>query len=165
MNTEKLFIADPYNEEHIKMFSDFELTNSITTKTSTYLKSMKEKYTKDEYDEYLKESNIITQSLFLEDNSIIKDCCYINGEKDRKACTLYFSPLKEETKNRRLISIASDYVFNALGMEEVFINANTNDTNLVSNLKSKGFESLGEENGVITFLKEKEDEKEIGKVI
>lgn len=165
MSTEKLFIADPYNEEHITMFSDFELRNSITTKTSSYLKSMKEKYTKEEYEEYIKENNIINQSLFLEDKSVITDCCYISGEKDRKACTLYFSLLKEEQKNRKLISIATDYVFNALGMEEVFIPSNINDSNLISNLENKGFESLGEENGVITFIKEKEEIKEIGKVI
>ena len=65
--------------------------------------------------------------------------------------------IKTKLKNRRLISLATDYSIHTLGMKEIFIKTASNDRNMIENLEAKGFESLGEENGNIIYLKETED--------
>lgn len=170
LNTERFFIADPYNETHINLFDEFEKKNQITTKTSTYLNEIKTKYTKEEYEIAKKSKNEIEQSLFLLENNTteepnIIDSCHIMGEKDRKICYIYFAPLQNNYKSRRLVSLATDYIFNSLGMEEVFVSAQTEDKRLTTNLEQAGYSSLGEENNVCTYLKEKEDIKTKGRLI
>ena len=44
-------------------------------------------------------------------------------------------------------------------MEEAFINVANNNPNLIKYLEKNGFESLGEEDGNIIFLKEKTEEQ------
>ena len=44
-------------------------------------------------------------------------------------------------------------------MQEVFIKVDSNDKNLIKNLDDLGYESLGEDNGSIIYLKEEELEK------
>ena len=101
--------------------------------------------------------NIITEGLFLEENDIIKDACFIEGEKDIKTCNIFFYPLKENYKNRRLISLATDYALNILNMQVVVIRPEETDKELISILQNKGFECLGKDNNTIIFLKEKEE--------
>ena len=50
-------------------------------------------------------------------------------------------------------------------MEDIFITISTQDKNLKLNLEHSGFENLGEENGKITYLKEKENIKSIGRKV
>ena len=68
---------------------------------------------------------------------------------------VYFWYIK--LKNRRLISLATDYSIHTLGMKEIFIKTASNDRNMIENLEAKGFESLGEEKGNVIYLKETED--------
>lgn len=159
MSTEKFFIADPYNDEHIKAFNQFESSNGINTKTGAYLKQTRQSLSKEKYDSLQKKQNEIEQSLFLQDDLVIKDSCHIKGEKDIKICTLFFAPLNFKSKNRKLLSLATDYAFNVLGMEEVFVSTAYDDKNLQDILINKGFENLGETEGNITFLKERENQK------
>ena len=42
-------------------------------------------------------------------------------------------------------------------MQEVFVNVSENDQGMIENLRTQGFEDLGEESGVIIFLKEQEE--------
>ncbi len=163
--TSKPFIADPYNEEHIRLFTDFEKKNNIEPGLSLYLNDMRKKYTKEEYERFQKESNKVYKTLFIEENSSIKDYCSISGEKDRKTSILDLVKLKEPIRNRTIISETLNYAFNVLGMEEVFVMSKEEDANLIHNLETKGFESLGEDDGVITYMKEKEEIKEVGKII
>lgn len=165
MSIDKLFIADPFNDEHIEKFNIFEDKNSIETKTSTYLKDIKRKYTKDDYEEKMKTNNIINKVLFLENEEGIKDCCFITVEKDRKIATLYFPKLKENIKNRTILSMAVNYSFNALNIEEIFTTVSTDNTSFIVTLQKNGFESLGAENDTEIFVNQKEQEKQIGRVI
>lgn len=165
MSTEKFFIADPYNEEHIRLFDTFEQEYNIQTKTSAYLKDTSKQYSKSEYQQIERSNNSICQSLFLQDNGKIKDSCHIQGEKDIKTCTIFFAPIKSNSRNRHLLSLTTDYAFNVLGMEEIFVLVHQEDTNLKLQLETKHFENLGLENGYITYLKEKEDIKEMGRII
>lgn len=170
LNTERFFIANPYSDTHIELFDKFEQVHQITTKTSTYLKETAAKYSKEEYEQVKKQQNEISQSLFLLQNNVqeepqIIDSCHIMGEKDRKICYIYFAPIKTSPKSRKLVALATDYSFNSLGMEEVFVATNIEDRALNSNLEQMEYSSLGEENGIITYLKEKEAIKDKGKLI
>lgn len=164
MSTEKLFIIDPYNDEHLKLFDEFEKENNIPTKTSTYFKELRKKITRKEYEHQQKTSNEINQNLFFQHKDL-KDSCAIQGERDIKLCNLSFAKLKKNIKNRPLLPLAIDYAFTVLAMEDIFITISTQDKNLKLNLEHSGFENLGEENGKITYLKEKENIKSIGRKV
>lgn len=165
LSTEKFFIADPYNEKHIQLFEQFENKHSISTTETSRLKEIASLYSKTEYQIITKESNNVEQILFLESNDSIVDTCHIQGEKDIKTCTLYFSPINNLARNRPLLTLSLDYVFNVLGMEEIFVATTTTDKNLRGNLESRGFENLGEDSGNIIFLKEKEIIQKTGRII
>lgn len=165
LSTEKFFIADPYNEKHIQLFEQFENKHSISTTATSRLKEIASLYSKTEYQIITKESNNVEQILFLENNDSIVDTCHIQGEKDIKTCTLYFSPINNLTRNRPLLTLSLDYAFNVLGMEEIFVATTTTDKNLRENLESRGFENLGEDGGNIIFLKEKEIIQKTGRII
>lgn len=165
LSTEKFFIADPYNEKHIQLFEQFENKHSISTTATSRLKEIASLYSKTEYQIITKESNNVEQILFLESNDSIVDTCHIQGEKDIKTCTLYFSPINNLARNRPLLTLSLDYAFNVLGMEEIFVATTTTDKNLRENLESRGFENLGEDGGNIIFLKEKEIIQKTGRII
>lgn len=158
MSAERFFIADPYNDDHIKLIADFEEKNGINSVTSMALNNISQTKTKEDYIKEKKESNEINQILFLEEENHITDLCHIQAEKDMKLCRVFFTPITIMGRNRKIVSLVTDYVFDVLGMEDVFITvpAGEADRVLIENLESKGFENLGEDNGNITYLKEKE---------
>ena len=157
MSTERFFIADPYNDEHIRLIADFEETNGITTVTSTLLRNIRQTRTEEKYKEEVKASNEIHQSLFLQDDESITDSCHIQAEKDMKSCRIFFAPISG-SKHRKLVPLATDYAFDVLGMEDVFVTATsgTTDHELIQSLELNGYENLGENEGNIMFLKEKQ---------
>ena len=146
MNTEKLFKLDYNNEHHLKLLHEFE------EKEGSFGRIYKKNKTS---------QNIITEGLFLEENDKIKDVCFIEGEKDIKTCNIFLYPLQERYKNRRLVSLATDYALNILNMQVVVIRPEENDKELISILQDKDFECLGKDNNTIIFLKEKEEIKNI----
>ena len=159
MSTERFFIADPYNDEHIRLITDFEETNGITTVTSTLLKNIRQTRTEEKYKEEVKQSNEIHQSLFLQNEENITDTCHIQAEKDMKSCRIFFAPIN--MRSRRLVPLATDYAFEVLGMEDVFVTVDgSTDHELIENLELNGFENLGENDGNIMYLKEKQFDKE-----
>ena len=157
MNTEKLFLVDPYNEEHLRMIKEFEEYNEIGKSIISALINETKDKTKNEYELIKKESNDVSMSLFLEDSSSIKDLCYIQGVKDRKSCNIFFAPLKNRIKNRKLVLLSTEFALNTMGMKEVFISVSSNDKQMKNYMLSKGFESLGEDKGKVIYLKEKEE--------
>lgn len=164
MSTERFFIADPYNDEHIRLITDFEETNGITTVTSTLLRNIRQTRTEEKYKAEAKESNEIHQSLFLQNENSITDTCHVQAEKDMKSCRIFFAPIVSD-RNRKLVTLATDYAFDVLGMEDIFVTVSAGETDrlLSENLENKGFENLGEDEGTITYLKEKEFESEKGR--
>lgn len=156
MNPEKLFLVNPFNDKHLSMIDDFEKENEINTKTSEFLDRLTSTMTAEEYEEFKRAANELEESLFIEENNKVKDSCHIQGEKDIKSCKISFAPIKTKLKNRRLLTLATEYALESLGMMEVFINTTYDDKNMIANLEARGFESLGEENGQLIYLKEKE---------
>ena len=157
------FIADPYNEEHIKLLTNFDEENKIEKKSSKILQQITKMYPKDEYEQREKQENDLYKIFCMKTSEKIKDYCYIQGEKDRKICTITLAPIK--TKKRKILERAIDYIFYILNMEEIFISIPKEDNNLKQNVEEMDFESLGEENGIITYITEKENQKEMGIII
>ena len=153
---ERLYILDPYDNNHIKLLSDYENENNISTKSLEKLLKARETLSKEEYQELRKKSNDVEISLFLEELDKIKDLCFIQGEKDRKTCKLFFSPVLPKTKTRKLLNLATDFALNTLGMESVFVLTDKNDKLMHDRLENIGYESLGLEDNLIIYLKEQE---------
>ena len=83
----------------------------------------------------------------------IKDLCLIQCQKDIKSATI-ISMGKETSKD--ILPMTTDYLLNTLGMESVFIRVNKDDRKTMKYLEEKGFESLGNENNDVVYLREKE---------
>lgn len=149
------FQVNPYDKSHLKLLEEFEKENNIFTRTNEFLSKFTLTMTEEEYLSTKNLNNEIEESLFIKENNKVKDTCHIKGEKDIKACNITFAPIKSKFQNRKLLSLATDYAINNLGMIDVFIRINIEDKNMIANLEAKGFESLGEENGEIIYLKEK----------
>ena len=151
MNLEKLFTLDPNNEEHVRLFDEFQKENNINNNIIEILKTNQSE-------------NIIKECLFLEEKGQIKDYCFIYAEKDRKAATLEFANINKKTGKRKIINLAQEYSFNALNMQTVVISTDPNNKNLIDNLTNLEYENLGEDNGKLVFMKEKELDKEQGMI-
>ncbi len=154
------FVANPYNNEDLAKIIDFEKDND-TIFISKSLEETKTSMSEQEYNNLKKTSNTITIDFGLKEANEIKDMCHIVGERDRKACSIFLAPLKG--KRKKLLEQATDYLFNVLGMEQVFIQRKPEDTSVIKTLEELNFESLGEEQGSLMYIKDKEEEKEIGR--
>ena len=159
MSVKRLFLVDPYNDDHISMIHQFEHDNNIIEKISASLGVLRASMTPETYQQNKKDSNEIEEDLFIEKNYKIEDMCHIHGEKDRKIAKITMASLNNKEKNRKLLSLATDYIFSSLEFEEVFLEIKNSDKSLFSFLESNGFENLGEEDGTTIFLKDREDEK------
>lgn len=159
MSTERLFLVDPYDEDHKKLIDNFEKDNNIQTNVSTYIKKI-ESSTREEYKKIKKISNEINEALFIESFNKIKDLCFISGEKDISTCTISFALLKTKLRTRKLLDQAVDFAKNTLNMKEIFIKANKNDKSILESLEKENFENLGIQDGYILYLTEAEEKKE-----
>lgn len=159
----KLKIAEPHNIKNIEMIEKFEEKNNISSNTSSYLKTINQTTEKEEYEKIIYNSNELDQILFIEENNEIKDICHIQGERDLKTCCIILAQLKNKMKNREILSLATNYAFDYLGMNDVFITAhNPAEYELI---ERAGFTSLGDNEGNTIFLKQKEDLIEYNKTI
>ena len=159
MTVEELIVVNPRNKEHLELIEKYEEENEINTRTSSYLKRMNQ-MSEEEYKNYKRTTNEIEESLLLKKENEIKDICHIEGEKDRKVCSISFSPIRTKLRNRRLITLAIDYAFHILKMESIFVKISKKDKNMIENLEIRGFENLGIEDNDIIYLKENEEIKD-----
>lgn len=158
MTVDELIIVNPFNSQHLEYIKHFEEENEINTKTMAYLQKVRT-LTEDDYKKIKHQANEIEESLLLIRDKKVKDICHIEGEKDRKVCSITFAPIRTKLRNRRIITLAINYAFDVLGMEEIFVKISQDDKNMIENLEIRGFENLGEEKSDIIFLKEKEERK------
>lgn len=141
MSTIKLFPIEPNNLKYIKLLDEFEKENNGRTPIGIY---QNEELT----------NNDISMELVLEEKSKVEDICHIQGYKDIKSCTISFLP--KNRKKRKIVSLATSYAMETLGMEEVFLKINPEDDLMLKYLESSEFECLGDEKGSIIYLKEKQ---------
>ena len=156
MSTERLFLLDPYSDVHYELMKEFEQKNELTDTITKSIDEIKQAMTKDSYIQSKKENNEFNEILIIIQNGKVKDSCAINGVKDRKSCTISFQPLKIKLKNRNLVTIATNYALNTLGMEEAFTIMPLENQSIMAMLEPQGYENLGIEGNTIMYLKERE---------
>ena len=137
----RLFPIDPSNIKHIELLDEYQRESNGCTPIGIY------------HNKELS-SNDINIELVLEEKSKIRDICHLQGYRDIKSCTLSFVPKKK--KKRKIVSLATSYAIDTLGMEEVFLKINPEDDEMIKYLESNQYECLGDEKGSIIFLKEKQ---------
>lgn len=157
MNTERLFLLDPYNDSHLEKITVFENENNCSDKPSDYIKKIRE--TKSQFDYFDTNKNELEEIIFTEKSGKITDCCYIQGERDIKQCKVIPLNINDKNRKRHLVELATNYALDTLGMEEVFVAASEDSNNMINYLELKGFENLGEVSGNILLLKEKEEKE------
>lgn len=163
MNTERLFLLDPYNDSHLEKITIFEKENNCSDKPSLYIKKIRE--TKSQFDYFDPNKNELEEIIFTEKNNKITDCCYIQGEKDIKKCKVIPLNINDKNRKRHLVELAANYALDTLGMQEVYISTNENNNNMITYLELKGFENLGEVEGNIVLLKEKYEKENSQRMI
>ena len=154
MSTNRFIIANPYSDEHIELLNNFEQELGQESHMTQKLLGIRQSQTEQEY-KASRANEFDTTLLLIEEGKII-DGCNIQGARDIKTCTIFFAPINQ--RNSPLITQATDYALDGLGMEEVFVSIKVTDKNMIGNLESRDFENLGEEDGYVTYLKEKEDQ-------
>ena len=102
-------------------------------------------------------SNEFDKYIYTEKDNQIGSIFLIQCLRDIKTCNVIW--LNADLSKKSLIKDATNYALEILGMEEAFINVDNNNPNLIKYLEKNGFESLGEEDGNIIFLKEKTEEQ------
>ena len=108
-------------------------------------------------------SNEFDKYIYTEKDNQIDSIFLIQCLRDIKTCNVIW--LNADLSRKSIIKDATNYALEILGMEEAFINVANNNPNLIKYLEKNGFESLGEEDGNIIFLKEKTEEQLKSKTI
>lgn len=157
MSKVEFLIADPYNQNHIDLYKKFEHDNNLLNNESIYLETIRNTYDKEIYNKEIKKNNEIAILGFTLSEDKIEDTCMIKIEKDRRIAYVTY-PTKQDAKKRKIISLSTSYIFNTLQIEEVFVSAGKEDVTLINELEKNLFESLGEFENNIKFIKEKEYE-------
>ena len=157
MSVSRLLIVDPYNKSHIKKINEYETRNNNSSDIVDFLKRITTSQTKEEYLKNKRNGNEIEERLFIEKDSLLLDGWQIQGEKDIKTGRITLSTTKNITNKKKIVSLAVDYALDSLKLEEVFIMLDPADKGMINYLSKQGYEYLGEEQGNILFLKEKEE--------
>lgn len=140
MSTEKLLIGKPSDSlRELNAVSAFEQENPIIKPKESF--------------------GSIKEDLYLIKEFDVIDSCYIEGNSDIRSCILSFPQIKTEGP-RKMIRLATDYALNNMGMQESFVFAEKEDKKMKQTLNRLGYESLGEEEKVETFVKDAEMIKE-----
>lgn len=138
MSKIKLNLLDMSNKNHLEMLKRYTQQNNI--KVDLEIKT--------------DDSNEINSYIFESIGNEIIDMCLIQCQKDIKLGTI---TSVGETKQELILEV-TNYLLNILNMESVFVRVDKNNKKLIKYLEENLFESLGLEQGEITFLKEKTTE-------
>ena len=156
---EQIIIANPYNENHIKLFQEYEQENNITNQTSEYLLKIKNMMSESDYRQLEHEKPEIVQILFLLQNNKIVSAVHLIGEKDRKVCRMAIDNTTLPKYQERLLEEAENYAYTTLGMEEIAFFQESGNRIPISYFKNHNFDDLGMENGKRVFMKSKAIDK------
>ncbi len=152
-----LLVANPYDENQLEMIESFELENDLGKRLSSRLREIANRYSKEEYREKLWGENEIEEYLFLCEDNKLMDYCQLNAYKDIRSCYLSLAPSRKISTSKTLLSLVTEHAF-GLGMVEVFATTSAYDRALHEALALDGYENLGEENGITSFVRSFEKE-------
>ena len=153
---EKIEVANPYNEEHITMFKEYENKNQLPNTTSNYLLKTKSMLSEADYRQLERTTPEIARTLFLSQNGNIITVAHLLGEKDRKICRMTIDNTASMRLQEKLLMEAENYAFTSLGMEDVVLLQEEGNHIPSSYLKEQGFDDLGMECGMQVYTKSRE---------
>ena len=147
----KLITLDPYNSEH-KNIIDKSLKKDIF---KNYMK-ISSILSKEEYEENKNNTNEISEYLLKVENDEIRNYCFFSGTKDNRLVQIVLENLLDKS----FLEESTNYAFQVLNAHTITIFSDKDD----QGLEKIGFESLGKENGITTYIKEKDMTMQIEKV-
>lgn len=146
-----LITLDPYNNDHKNMVDQSSKRNIFKN-----FMSISSICSKEEYEQIKDKKNEISECILRVENNEIKNYCVFSGTKDNRLIQMGIENLLDGD----FLEKSMDYAFKNLNAHTITIFSDGDN----SNLEKKGFESLGKENGITTYVKEKEMNIEIEKV-
>lgn len=149
MSLERFFLLDPTNDKQLNMLSIFEKENNISGII-------------DNINEINPETDRI---VFTEKDGKITDCCFIKLETDRRWSIITQYDIKNKSKKRKLPLLAAEYALSIPNIKDANIAVSPEDTTMQNYLTLKGLECLGEVNGKIMYLKDREEKENSQRMI
>ncbi|MDD6757319.1 MAG: hypothetical protein PUE33_04575 [bacterium] len=155
---EQVVVANPYNDEHIRLIEEYESRNDLKNSTSEYLQKTRYMMSEIDYKQLEQERPEILKTLLLLRGDKIITVAHLVGEKDRKVCQMTIDNTTSPKWQEKMLEEAENYAFTTLGMEEVvlFQDGTQIPTTYFSNHE---FDNLGVEYGMQVYMKSRNIEK------
>ena len=156
---EKIEVANPYNEEHINMFKEYEQKYQLSNSTSDDLLQIRNMLSESEYKKLEQQRPEVVKTLFTSINGRIISVAHLTGEKDLRRCRITIDSTPNTKAKERLLTEAENYAFINLRMAEVAVLQETGNSISPNYFKQHGFDDLGTISGMRVYTKSKEVEK------
>lgn len=142
-----LIIVKPDNNEHIAGIKDFSDAVGKELEIMSSLKKLQQE------NERIN-SNTIYEMAISTVGQKVQNLAIIQGTRDNKLIELTIMNLKDgdNEKNRSFIEETTEYSFGQLNAETIVVFSNHQD----KTLESLGYESLGNDQGIIPYIKDRE---------
>ena len=111
---------------------------------------------KEEYEKIINSKNEIFECLLKVEQTEIDNYCIFTGTKDNRLIQMNI----ENPQDKKFLEESVNYAFQVLNAYTITMFSDTES----STLESLGFESLGEDNGTITYIKEQELDLKVEKL-
>ena len=134
----KIIVANPKDEEHIKLFKEYNDKLDLN-----YINKLK--------------AQEIKKILFNTKEDKLNNISYIYGYNDLKRCHIYFE--NYDFKNLSFLNQVTEYAKEALEMDSISFHI-PNDNRIISKLESVGFQLLGALNDSNNLIMEQIDSEE-----
>ena len=157
---ENILIANPYNEEHIRLFQQYEQRNNLSPTTSSYLIKIKNTMSEQEYKQLEQERPEVAKTIFMVQNGKILTTIHLIGEKDRKSCRATTDNMSTAKVEEKMLEELENYVFTTLGMEELIILQEISKEKSTNSFIKSNYEDLGMEEGMHVYMKTKPNKKQ-----
>ena len=147
----KLITLDPYNENHKSIMNQSSKKDIFKS-----FMSLSSVCSKEEYEKIVNRKNEIFECLLKVEQTEIDNYCIFTGTKDNRLIQINI----ENPQDKKFLEQSVNYAFQVLNAYTITMFSDTES----STLESLGFESLGEEKGKITYIKEQELDLKVEKL-
>lgn len=150
-----LMIASPYDNKCLNMIANYEQSNNLSDAITKQLIRIRATIEEEKYEKSNMLSNEITQFLFLKDNDKVVAGCQMHGYRDMRDCYLSLLPSTSSKATANLLQNVTTYIFDCLGMEQVFVEIDDQDKKNAFALIDANYESLGSDGKKTQYMIEK----------
>ncbi len=144
MKVLKTVVLNPYDSNQISLIEKSNYQSSLQKFTN-----VPKFYTEEKYKSLKTRSNSLFDCLLLVEGDGIKNYCIFTGTKDNRLVQLQFANLE----SKEFIEKSETYAFSFLDAHTITIFSDDSSTNL----EKLGFENLGEDGGITTYIKEEKE--------